>query len=141
MNPSAEIVDLAKQFHEAGGCKGRKAFKCDLLITPTGGTTCIHWDGEMPEDYIPILTESELRKWLSDRGYYVMLDGSYGWVDFSYIDIMLSMAETHLTTMWGKHEKHSLHAELYTAAVWVAERGNDFLQSEMNGWRRIWTCR
>jgi len=133
MIPTAEIVVLAKRFYELGGCKGRKAFKYDILITPTDETTCVHWNGEMPEDYIPILTESELWDWLKMKKYRISKKGGVCSLDITELLPKQERSENSILEQSGgraaykAHKfrvslKNGLHKALYTAAVAIAER-------------------
>lgn len=127
MEPSQEIVDLARRFHELGGTKEIEGhYSVGHWVVAEHGVWLL--DGGynqlktvMEKDMPPIITESELWEWLrsnitrnpqlrvTQRGFFQadqwLLTVQVESGDIAYYEI-----------------KHSLHEALYRAAVLVAEK-------------------
>ena len=116
MTPTPEIIDLAKRFHAAEGCEGRKCSYGDWYYCAQTGNAELYVSMEDDWKYyadagdIPILDESELWAWLYAHAI-VTIDISIILVQIRHSDI--PQYEDEVNNLW---------VSLYEAACWVAEQ-------------------
>jgi len=121
MKPNKTIIDLAKRFHKAGGTNGQKCNYGDWYYFAQTGNAELYvsmiddWEYYADAGDIPILDESKLWAWLKKHNCRRIEQNKD-----DFLRILYHSADMIYEEFFDM--SHNLHAALYAAAVWVAER-------------------
>lgn len=131
MQPSPELVALAKRFHELGGTEGEQYGMIHRWVFPCHNSKLYYIDDVEGEAWAeennvaPFLTESELWEWLRKNHRDFTIDAGVGG-DESRLCLYEGSDGPHGMRVWNPYKVFKLDKglwyALYAAAVWVAER-------------------
>lgn len=124
MQPNERIVELARNFHLAGGSKEFSVIEDGRWYVHTDGTILFnynHGDEYSLLKCTPIFSESELWKWLWEWNYRIIQTDPGLW---------FIQERTQYRDRWVKYSwdtkisitSESLWQALYEAAVWIVEQ-------------------